>query len=129
MHMQEGMATESVPVNAVSSPSSTGKDPLSKTECALCHKTYSSPCLLPCLHSYCQQCIREYQEQHLFTTEEGEKTFRCPDDACQTLTFERGVQFTKNLHLLREVEMKESFQPSLSLKTPSATTVMKKPLP
>ena len=101
------METQSVP--AVYNSNSSGKDPLSKLECALCRKTYSSPCLLPCLHSYCQQCIREYQEQHLFTTEEGERAFRCPDDACQTLTFESGVEFTKNRHLMREVGTKEKF--------------------
>ena len=105
--MEAQSVTQSV--STICNSGSTGKDPLSKTECALCHETYSSPCLLPCLHSYCQQCIREYREQHLFTTDEGEKAFRCPDDACQTLTFEKGAEFTKNLHLTREVETKEKF--------------------
>ena len=46
--------------------------------CSLCSQLYSSPRVLPCLHSFCEACLKNHQEN---VCGEGELT--CPVNFCQ----------------------------------------------
>ncbi|GFT29796.1 b-box type zinc finger protein ncl-1 [Trichonephila clavipes] len=34
------------------------------TECGICHETYTTPKVLPCLHTFCQACLEKIQENN-----------------------------------------------------------------
>ncbi|GFR30841.1 b-box type zinc finger protein ncl-1 [Trichonephila clavata] len=34
------------------------------TECGVCHETYTTPKVLPCLHTFCQPCLEKIQENN-----------------------------------------------------------------
>jgi len=44
--------------------------------CSLCKETYTSPKILPCLHTFCTSCLEDFIEKAL--VENGEKHFPCP---------------------------------------------------
>lgn len=50
--------------------------------CSLCHKLYSSPLLLPCLHVFDSHCISKY----LFET--GSNVIRCPECKAENVLIE-----------------------------------------
>ena len=46
-------------------------------ECSICLDTFTDPLCLPCMHTFCAKCIKEYIQKSL--TEENEtKGFNCP---------------------------------------------------
>ena len=46
-------------------------------ECSICFDTFTDPLCLPCMHTFCAQCIKEYIQKS--QTEENEtKEFNCP---------------------------------------------------
>ena len=46
-------------------------------ECSICLDTFTDPLCLPCMHTFCAQCIKEYIQKS--QTEENEtKEFNCP---------------------------------------------------
>ena len=54
-------------------------DELAELSCSLCSQLYSSPRVLPCLHSFCEACLEGHQEN---ICGEGEE-LTCPIDFCQ----------------------------------------------
>ena len=54
-------------------------DELAELSCSLCSQLYSSPRVLPCLHSFCETCLEDHQEN---ICGEGEE-LTCPIDYCQ----------------------------------------------
>ncbi|KAL5503049.1 hypothetical protein EMCRGX_G009940 [Ephydatia muelleri] len=77
------------------------KEPLCHTICWVCFKPYNDPRILPCLHSFCLQCL-----DHAIQKCGSQQLFQCP-------TCERNVAITvggastlpQNLHLRFEVEV------------------------
>ena len=47
--------------------------------CSICFDTFTDPKHLPCLHSFCLQCLKQWQ-----TTSHGRDTIRCPE--CQVVS-------------------------------------------
>ena len=76
-------------------------EPFSHTICRMCSKPYDDPRILPCLHSFCQQCLHREIVRSC-----SQQAFKCP-------TCERNVNipvggasvFPQNLHLGLEAEM------------------------
>ena len=77
------------------------KQMFSHTTCGICSKSYDDPRILPCLHSFCQQCLN-----HEMESQGSQQVFKCP-------TCERSVSIPvgganglpRNLHLGFEVEV------------------------
>ena len=66
--------------------------------CKMCSKTFSDPRMLPCLHSFCCQCLH-------FELEKAEQSIQCP--TCQTnvpIPVGGASTFPQNLHLTFEAE-------------------------
>ena len=77
------------------------KETIPHTICGVCSKPYNDPRILPCLHSFCQQCLQDEIEKS-----GSQQEFKCP-------TCERNINipvggasgFPQNLHLGFEVEV------------------------
>ena len=87
--------------NVVYSHSVDVKKTFSHTICGVCSKPYNDPRILPCLHSFCQQClqyeIEKYGSQQVFTCPTCEKSTSIPVGGASVIP--------QNLHLGFEVEV------------------------
>ena len=54
-------------------------NPIDELSCSLCSQLYSSPRVLPCLHSFCRPCLENHQKK---VCGEGEE-LTCPINYCQ----------------------------------------------
>ena len=73
----------------------------SHTICGVCSKPYNDPRILPCLHSFCQQCLRNEIEKS-----GSQQVFKCPTCERSTSIPEGGASgLPQNLHLGFEVEV------------------------
>ncbi|MGH0139830.1 UNVERIFIED_CONTAM: hypothetical protein FKN15_009951 [Acipenser sinensis] len=63
----------------------------------ICFELYKSPRILPCLHSYCEQCLEKLLDK-------GKGTIYCPE--CRT---ETRVQGSVSVTGLAEVEAQRQF--------------------
>ena len=74
---------------------------ISCTICGLCSKSNNNPRILPCLHSFCQQCLHEEIEKS-----DSQQVFRCP--ICElsiSIPVGGASGLPQNLHLGFEVEV------------------------
>ena len=74
---------------------------ISYTICGLCSKSYNDPRILPCLHSFCQQCLH-----HEIEESDSQQVFKCP--TCQrsmSIPVGGASGLPQNLHLGFEVEV------------------------
>ena len=74
---------------------------ISHTICGLCSKSYNDPRILPCLHSFCQQCLH-----HEIEKSDSQQVFKCP--TCQrsmSIPVGGASGLPQNLHLGFEVEV------------------------
>ena len=68
------------------------------TICGVCSKPYNDPRILPCLHSFCQQCLHhEIGSQHVFKCPTCERSMSIPVGGASAIP--------QNLHLGFEVEV------------------------
>jgi len=81
-------------------------------ECPICAETFTEPTALPCMHTFCQNCIDDFTKD----LARGQKA-SCP--LCRAAFVTRGADgksqvFTKNLFAdkLIEVERVTSYDPS-----------------
>ena len=77
------------------------KESISHTICGLCSKSYNDPRILPCLHSFCQQCL-----YHEIEESDSQQVFKCP--TCQrsmNIPVGGASGLPQNLHLGFEVEV------------------------
>ena len=73
----------------------------SHTICGVCSKPYNDPRILPCLHSFCQQCLRQEIEKS-----GSQQVFKCPTCERNTSIPVGGASgLPQNLHLGFEVEV------------------------
>ena len=51
-------------------------------ECSVCMDTFTDPLCLPCMHTFCAKCIKEYVQK---SQTEGNETseFNCPTCRCR----------------------------------------------
>ncbi|KAL3891713.1 hypothetical protein ACJMK2_003963 [Sinanodonta woodiana] len=52
--------------------------------CSICLDGFSSPRQLPCLHSFCEHCLRDYITQKASSTDKTFEEFMCP--VCRAIT-------------------------------------------
>ncbi|KAL5496775.1 hypothetical protein EMCRGX_G013133 [Ephydatia muelleri] len=81
--------------------SETVKKPFSNTICSVCSKPYIDPRILPCLHSFCLQCLhREIEKSG------SQQLFQCPIcDRNTSIPLGGASVLPQNLHLGFEVEV------------------------
>ena len=72
----------------------------SHTICGVCSKLYNDPRILPCLHSFCQQCL-----QYEIEKSGSKQAFKCPTCDKSTAIPVGGAVLPQNLHLGFEVEV------------------------
>ena len=60
-------------------------------ECSICLRTFSKPLCLPCMHTFCCDCIKEYVENLQKDGSEGSE-FNCPTCRCRIDIPEGGVE-------------------------------------
>ena len=73
--------------------------PIANTTCHLCSKPYDDPRILPCLHSFCLQCLHHEKEKS-----GSQQMFQC--SICeQSINIPVGSVLPQNLHLGFEVEL------------------------
>ena len=73
----------------------------SHTICGVCSKPYNDPRILPCLHSFCQQCLH-----HEIEKSGSQQVFKCPTCERSTSIPVGGASgLPQNLHLGFEVEV------------------------
>lgn len=65
------------------------RDVLSDLKCAMCHRQYIEPRLLPCLHSFCLGCL---EDEVSHRTENWIRCLKCQKD------FEVNVSITGRFH-------------------------------
>ena len=71
-------------------------NPIEELSCSLCSRLYSSPRVLPCLHSFCRACLENHQKK---VCGEGEE-LTCPIKFCQESAGEIGLdELPKNVWL------------------------------
>ena len=60
-------------------------------ECSVCMDTFTDPLCLPCMHTFCAKCIKEYVQK---SQTEGNETseFNCPTCRCRVDIPEGGVE-------------------------------------
>ena len=77
------------------------EESLSHTICGVCSKPYNDPRILPCLHSFCQQCLH-----HEIEKSGSQQVFKCPTCKRDTNIPVGGASAVhRNLHLGFEVEV------------------------
>ena len=77
------------------------KEPFSYTICGVCSKPYNDPRILPCLHSFCQQCLHHEMEKS-----GSQKVFKCPTcERNMSIPVGGASVLPQNLHLGFEVEV------------------------
>ena len=77
------------------------KEPFSHTVCGVCSKPYNDPRILPCLHSFCQQCLH-----HEIEKSGSQKVFKCPTcERNMSIPVGEASGLPQNLHLGFEVEV------------------------
>ena len=77
------------------------KEPFSHTICGVCSKPYKDPRILPCLHSFCQQCLH-----HEIEKSGSEQVFKCPTcERNMSIPVGGANALPHNLHLGFEVEV------------------------
>ena len=66
-------------------------------ECSICYNTFTNPLCLPCMHTFCCNCIKEYV--HNLQSDWGKASeFNCPTCRCRVVIPEGGVgQLPKHL--------------------------------
>ncbi|KAL5496727.1 hypothetical protein EMCRGX_G013074 [Ephydatia muelleri] len=75
--------------------------PIANTTCHLCSKPYNDPRILPCLHSFCLQCLH-----HEIEKSGSQQMFQCPICEQNTSIPVGGASgLPQNLHLGFEVEV------------------------
>ena len=80
------------------------EDPGKQLQCTLCSQPYRKPRLLPCLHSFCESCLKDHQRD---VCGEGEG-LTCPVTFCQNPTDEVDVQnFSTNIWLKNKISINE----------------------
>ena len=80
------------------------EDPGKQLQCTICSKPYRKPRLLPCLHSFCESCLKDHQRD---VCGEGEG-LTCPVTFCQNPTDEVDVQnFSTNIWLKNKISINE----------------------
>ena len=60
-------------------------------ECSICLRTFSKPLCLPCMHTFCCDCIKEYVEKLQRDGSEASE-FNCPTCRCRVDIPEGGVE-------------------------------------
>ena len=71
------------------------------TICGVCSKPYNDPRILPCLHSFCQQCLHQEIEKS-----RSQQVFKCPTcEQNMSIPVGEASAFPQNLHLGFEVEL------------------------
>eukprot|EP00731_Ephydatia_muelleri_P008415 Em0004g753a len=73
--------------------------PIANTTCHLCSKPYDNPRILPCLHSFCLQCL------HHETEKSGSQQMFQSSICEQSINIPVGSVLPQNLHLGFEVEL------------------------
>ena len=74
---------------------------LSHTICGVCSKPYNDPRILPCLHSFCQQCLN-----HEMETKGSQELFKCPTcERNMSIPVGGASSLSQNLHLGFAVEV------------------------
>ena len=77
------------------------KEPFSHTICGACSKPYNDPRILPCLHSFCQQCLH-----HEIEKSGSQQMFKCPTcERNMSIPVGGASVLPQNLHLGFEVEV------------------------
>ena len=77
------------------------RETIPHTICGVCSKYYNDPRILPCLHSFCQQCLHHEIEEC-----GSQQVFKCPTCERNINIPDRGVNvLPQNLHLGFEVEV------------------------
>ena len=72
-----------------------------ETICGLCSKSYNDPRILPCLHSFCKQCLH-----HEIEASGSQPVFKCPTCARRvTIPVGGASGLTQNFHLGFEAEV------------------------
>ena len=62
-------------------------------ECPICMETFSDPLCLPCMHTFCEKCIKEYVRKFIFSDFETDMPkFNCPTCQCLVDIPEGGVE-------------------------------------
>lgn len=70
--------------------------------CQLCSKPFSDPRILPCLHTYCYQCLNNLIEQN----EPPQESIQCPAcSRCFAIPVTGANSFLQHAHLAFEVEV------------------------
>ena len=73
------------------------------TECSICTETYTDPRVLPCVHTYCLECIREWSKDK----QPGDQ-LACPLCRKEFTLPENGVEdLPKNFFVTNLLQMKE----------------------
>ena len=86
----------------------------SSTICKKCSNLYTDPRMLPCLHSFCKECI-----ESLVTQDGSKKMIRCPSCKTASPIPKKGVQaIPKNTHLNYEAEV-AMYESQIKGETPS----------
>ena len=88
-------------VNNFTSSSVGANESISHTICGMCSKSYNDPRILPCLHSFCQQCLL-----HEIEKSDSQQVFKCPTcDHSMSIPVGGASGLPQNLHLGFEVEV------------------------
>ena len=71
------------------------------TICGVCSKPYNDPRILPCLHSFCQECLH-----HEIEKSGSQQVFKCPTcERNMSIPVGGASVLPQNLHLVFEVEV------------------------
>ncbi|OWF54441.1 tripartite motif-containing protein 2-like [Mizuhopecten yessoensis] len=90
--VNNGQAQDDVDVFAVMDDIVKSVDSTPKIVCSVCDKTFSSPRILPCLHSLCFPCLDK-----VLTESSEEQTFPCPE--CKENIPRISPEFINNVYL------------------------------
>ncbi|XP_035662104.1 E3 ubiquitin-protein ligase TRIM37-like [Branchiostoma floridae] len=88
---------KSTTTSSMSKEETKGDDILSKIsgaflECTICLEPFKDPKVLPCLHTFCEGCLKKLVEQQ----DDAKDTFQCPTCRTDTSLPVGGVAFLKN---------------------------------
>ena len=75
--------------------------------CQICLQPFNNPKSLPCLHTFCAQCLREWLQKHPLRQEQSLEVLNCP--VCvQVAYIENGIEGLPNNFMITKLE--ECFQ-------------------